>query len=213
MAAKSELEDRNSSESARHLFLRALRFHPNNKKVYQEVKDAKKLTEKPYFSQRQECVRWRVKRSDILFKFLHQLCASTSAWNCFTVRNWGSRRRSWRKPRWTWWVRHKPNKKKKKHGKSQNVDPQTENRSVSVQHLNTRHALHAFQGEYEFSPEILSGKLAEVIYRDATGKINGRFFFFPNYVQKLISVALNLKPTDVWQLQNNLLPANKACLD
>lgn len=43
MAAKSELEDRNSSESARHLFLRALRFHPNNKKVYQEVKDAKNL--------------------------------------------------------------------------------------------------------------------------------------------------------------------------
>uniref|UniRef100_A0A668APW1 UTP6 small subunit processome component n=1 Tax=Myripristis murdjan TaxID=586833 RepID=A0A668APW1_9TELE len=36
MAAKSELEDRNSSESARHLFLRALRFHPNDKKVYQE---------------------------------------------------------------------------------------------------------------------------------------------------------------------------------
>uniref|UniRef100_A0A8C6LUY8 UTP6 small subunit processome component n=1 Tax=Nothobranchius furzeri TaxID=105023 RepID=A0A8C6LUY8_NOTFU len=36
MAAKSELEDRDSSESARHLFLRALRFHPNNKKVYQE---------------------------------------------------------------------------------------------------------------------------------------------------------------------------------
>lgn len=43
MAAKSELEDRNSSESARHLFLRALRFHPNDKKVYQEVKDAKYL--------------------------------------------------------------------------------------------------------------------------------------------------------------------------
>lgn len=41
MAAKSELEDRSSSESARHLFLRALRFHPNNKKVYQEVKQAK----------------------------------------------------------------------------------------------------------------------------------------------------------------------------
>lgn len=38
MAAKSELEDRDSSESARHLFLRALRFHPNNQKVYQEVK-------------------------------------------------------------------------------------------------------------------------------------------------------------------------------
>uniref|UniRef100_A0A8C2WQ22 UTP6 small subunit processome component n=1 Tax=Cyclopterus lumpus TaxID=8103 RepID=A0A8C2WQ22_CYCLU len=36
MAAKSELEDRSSSESARHLFLRTLRFHPDNKKVFQE---------------------------------------------------------------------------------------------------------------------------------------------------------------------------------
>uniref|UniRef100_A0A8C9U817 UTP6 small subunit processome component n=1 Tax=Scleropages formosus TaxID=113540 RepID=A0A8C9U817_SCLFO len=36
MAAKCEMEDRNSSESARHLFLRALRFHPKNKKVYLE---------------------------------------------------------------------------------------------------------------------------------------------------------------------------------
>lgn len=39
MAAKCEMEDRNSSESARHLFLRALRFHPESKKVYQEVSD------------------------------------------------------------------------------------------------------------------------------------------------------------------------------
>lgn len=39
MAAKCEMEDRNSSESARHLFLRALRFHPENQKVYQEVSD------------------------------------------------------------------------------------------------------------------------------------------------------------------------------
>uniref|UniRef100_A0A3Q0R6B9 UTP6 small subunit processome component n=1 Tax=Amphilophus citrinellus TaxID=61819 RepID=A0A3Q0R6B9_AMPCI len=73
MGAKSELEDRNSSESARHLFLRALRFHPNNKKVYQELVSIKQTEHKP--------------------------------------------------------------------------------------------------GEYEFSPEILSGKLAEVVYKDATGKI------------------------------------------
>lgn len=37
-------------------------------------------------------------------------------------------------------------------------------------------ALHSFQGEYEFSPEILSAKLAEVVYRDATKKIKGRLF-------------------------------------
>lgn len=37
MAAKWEMEDRLSSESARQLFLRALRFHPHCPKLYQEV--------------------------------------------------------------------------------------------------------------------------------------------------------------------------------
>lgn len=37
MAAKWELEDRFSSESARQLFLRALRFHPRCPKLYEEV--------------------------------------------------------------------------------------------------------------------------------------------------------------------------------
>lgn len=37
MAAKWEMEDRLSSESARQLFLRALRFHPQSAKLYQEV--------------------------------------------------------------------------------------------------------------------------------------------------------------------------------
>lgn len=37
MAAKWEMEDRLSSESARQLFLRALRFHPQSTKLYQEV--------------------------------------------------------------------------------------------------------------------------------------------------------------------------------
>uniref|UniRef100_A0A8D0ANC6 UTP6 small subunit processome component n=1 Tax=Sander lucioperca TaxID=283035 RepID=A0A8D0ANC6_SANLU len=86
MAAKNELEDRNSSESARHLFLRALRFHPDNKKVYQE-----------YF------------RMELL--------------HCEKLR------------------------KQKKELEKAEMD------LVS------------------FSPEILSGKLAEVVYRDATGKI------------------------------------------
>ncbi|XP_040185169.1 U3 small nucleolar RNA-associated protein 6 homolog [Rana temporaria] len=36
MAAKWEFEDQLSTESARHLFLRALRFHPDSSKVYQE---------------------------------------------------------------------------------------------------------------------------------------------------------------------------------
>uniref|UniRef100_A0A8C4EGD0 UTP6 small subunit processome component n=1 Tax=Dicentrarchus labrax TaxID=13489 RepID=A0A8C4EGD0_DICLA len=90
MAAKSELEDRSSSESARHLFLRALRFHPNNKKVYQE-----------YF------------RMELL--------------HCEKLR-----------------------KQKKELEKAE---------------------MDLVSGEYEFSPEILSAKLAEVVYRDATGKI------------------------------------------
>uniref|UniRef100_H3CC45 UTP6 small subunit processome component n=1 Tax=Tetraodon nigroviridis TaxID=99883 RepID=H3CC45_TETNG len=88
LAAKSEMEDRNSSESARHLFLRALRFHPNNKKVYQE-----------YF------------RMELL--------------HCEKLR------------------------KQKMELEKAEMD----------------------LGEYEFSPEILSGKLAEVVYRDAAGKI------------------------------------------
>uniref|UniRef100_A0A673CSG9 UTP6 small subunit processome component n=1 Tax=Sphaeramia orbicularis TaxID=375764 RepID=A0A673CSG9_9TELE len=93
MAAKSELEDRDSSESARHLFLRALRFHPNNKKVYQE-----------YF------------RMELL--------------HCEKLR------------------------KQKQ---------ELERAAMDL-------------GEYEFSPEILSGKLVEVVYRDATGKIKGSKF-------------------------------------
>uniref|UniRef100_UPI0037E95A45 U3 small nucleolar RNA-associated protein 6 homolog n=1 Tax=Semicossyphus pulcher TaxID=241346 RepID=UPI0037E95A45 len=88
MAAKCELEDRNSSESARHLFLRALRFHPNNKKVYQE-----------YF------------RMELL--------------HCEKLR------------------------KQKEELEKAEMD----------------------LGEYEFSPEILSAKLAEVVYRESTGKI------------------------------------------
>ncbi|XP_078082010.1 U3 small nucleolar RNA-associated protein 6 homolog [Mustelus asterias] len=36
MAAKWEIEERLSSENARHLFLRALRFHPDCQKIYQE---------------------------------------------------------------------------------------------------------------------------------------------------------------------------------
>lgn len=93
MAAKTELEDRDSSESARHLFLRALRFHPNNQKVYQE-----------YF------------RMELL--------------HCEKLR------------------------KQKK---------ELEKAEMEL-------------GEYEFSAEILSGKLAEVVYKDATKKINDAEF-------------------------------------
>ncbi|XP_068448212.1 U3 small nucleolar RNA-associated protein 6 homolog [Clinocottus analis] len=88
MAAKSELEDRNSSESARHLFLRALRFHPDNKKVFQEYFRMELL----------HCEKQRKQKSEL------------------------------------------------------------EKAEMDL-------------GEYAFSPEILSGKLAEVVYRDATGKI------------------------------------------
>lgn len=88
MAAKCELEDRNSSESARHLFLRALRFHPENKKVYQE-----------YF------------RMELLHSEKLRL--------------------------------------QKAELEKAEMDP----------------------AEYEFSTEVLNGKLAEVVYRDATEKI------------------------------------------
>ncbi|KAM9481968.1 U3 small nucleolar RNA-associated protein 6 homolog [Clarias gariepinus] len=93
MAAKCEMEDRDSSESARHLFLRALRFHPESKKVYQE-----------YF-------RMELMHAERLRKQQEEL----------------------------------------------------ERAKIDI-------------GEYEFSPEILSGKLAEVIYQDATQKIKGAEF-------------------------------------
>ncbi|KAG9277409.1 hypothetical protein AMEX_G7415 [Astyanax mexicanus] len=93
MAAKCQMEDCGSSESARHLFLRALRFHPENKKVYQE-----------YF-------RMELMHAEKLRKQQEEL----------------------------------------------------ERAKMDV-------------GEYEFSPEILSGKLAEVVYRNATQKIKGAEF-------------------------------------
>ncbi|KAM4604075.1 U3 small nucleolar RNA-associated protein 6 homolog isoform 2-T2 [Polymixia lowei] len=93
MAAKSELEDMDSSESARHLFLRALRFHPDDKKVYQE-----------YFR----------------MELLH----------------------------------------------AEKLRKQQKELEMAEMDL----------GEYEFSPEILSGKLADVVYRNATEKIQGAEF-------------------------------------
>uniref|UniRef100_A0A8C8M0S3 UTP6 small subunit processome component n=1 Tax=Oncorhynchus tshawytscha TaxID=74940 RepID=A0A8C8M0S3_ONCTS len=98
MAAKSELEDRNLSESARQLFLRALRFHPESKKVYQE-----------YFR----------------MELLHA---------------------------------EKLRKQQKE--------------------------LEQAEMDYEFSPEIMSGKLAELVYRDATGKIQGA-----DFILSLLTIA------------------------
>ncbi|KAM6941995.1 U3 small nucleolar RNA-associated protein 6 homolog [Lycodopsis pacificus] len=115
MAAKSELEDRSSSESARHLFLRALRFHPDNKKVYQE-----------YF------------RMELL--------------HCEKLR------------------------KQKEELEKAEMD----------------------LGEYEFSPEILRGKLAEVVYSDATGKLKEAEF-----VISLLNVAAIFDFTK--ELQDSIL--------
>uniref|UniRef100_A0A3Q1HBR8 UTP6 small subunit processome component n=1 Tax=Anabas testudineus TaxID=64144 RepID=A0A3Q1HBR8_ANATE len=115
MAAKSELEDRNSSESARHLFLRALRFHPNNKKVYKE-----------YF------------RMELL--------------HCEKLR------------------------KQKEELEKAEMD----------------------LGEYEFAPEILNGKLAEVVYKDATGKIKEAEF-----VISLLNIAAIFDFTK--ELQDSIL--------
>ncbi|KAK7929951.1 hypothetical protein WMY93_006346 [Mugilogobius chulae] len=115
MAAKSELEDRDSSESARHLFLRALRFHPNNKKLYQE-----------YF------------RMELL--------------HCEKLR------------------------KQKEELEKAKMD----------------------LGEYEFSPEIMNGKLAEVVYKDATGKIKEAAF-----VISLVNIAAIFDFTK--ELQDSIL--------
>lgn len=121
MAAKSELEDRDSSESARHLFLRALRFHSNNKKVYQE-----------YF------------RMELL--------------HCEKLR------------------------KQQKELEKAEMD----------------------LGEYEFSPEILSGKLAEVVYNDATGKIKeAEFVISLLNIAAIFDFTKDLQDSILQDLQNN----------
>uniref|UniRef100_A0A8C7WN14 UTP6 small subunit processome component n=1 Tax=Oryzias sinensis TaxID=183150 RepID=A0A8C7WN14_9TELE len=111
----SELEDQDSSESARHLFLRALRFHPNNKKVYQE-----------YF------------RMELL---------------------------------------HAEKLRKQK--------AELEKAEIDL-------------GEYEFSPAILSGRLADVVYKDATGKIKEAEF-----VISLLNIAAIFDFTK--ELQDSIL--------
>uniref|UniRef100_A0A674ER00 UTP6 small subunit processome component n=1 Tax=Salmo trutta TaxID=8032 RepID=A0A674ER00_SALTR len=115
MAAKSELEDRNSSESARHLFLRALRFHPESKKVYQE-----------YFR----------------MELLHT---------------------------------EKLRKQQKK----------------------------LEQAEMDFSPEIMTGKLAEVVYRDASGKIQGADFILSLLtIAAIFDFTKDLQDTIIQDLQS-----------
>ncbi|KAL1005958.1 hypothetical protein UPYG_G00066160 [Umbra pygmaea] len=101
MAAKSEMEDRNSSESARHLFLRALRFHPESKKVYRE-----------YF-------RMELLHAEKL-------------------------------------------KQQQKELEEAKID----------------------MGEYDFPPEIMNGKLAELVYRNATEKIKGA-----DFILSLLNIA------------------------
>ncbi|XP_051987149.1 U3 small nucleolar RNA-associated protein 6 homolog [Xyrauchen texanus] len=127
MAAKCELEDRNSSESARHLFLRALRFHPENKKVYQE-----------YF-------RMELMHAEKLRKQQQEL----------------------------------------------------EQAKIDVR-------------EYEFSPEILSGKLAEVVYRDATQKIKGAEFVLSLLqIAAIFDFTQELQDTILQELQSQY---NEDCL-
>ncbi|XP_072538940.1 U3 small nucleolar RNA-associated protein 6 homolog [Salminus brasiliensis] len=119
MAAKCEMEERNSSESARHLFLRALRFHPENKKVYQE-----------YF-------RMELMHAEKLRKQQQEL----------------------------------------------------ERAKIDV-------------GEYEFSPEILGGKLAEVVYRDAAQKIKGAEFMLSLLqIAAIFDFTKNLQDTILQDLQ------------
>lgn len=121
MAAKSELEDRDSSESARHLFLRALRFHSNNQKVYQE-----------YF------------RMELL--------------HCEKLR------------------------KQQKELEKAEMD----------------------LGEYEFSPEILTGKLAEVVYNDATGKIKeAEFVISLLNIAAIFDFTKDLQDSILQDLQTN----------
>lgn len=67
--------------------------------------------------------------------------------------------------------------------------------------------LHS-QGEYEFSPEILSAKLAEVVYKDATSKIKGRFYNVFLSVLKTSKIKLEIirnKPACVSTMWYNVV--------
>lgn len=121
MAAKSEMEDRNSSESARHLFLRALRFHPENRKVYQE-----------YF-------RMELLHAEKLRKEQKEL----------------------------------------------------EQAEMDL-------------GEYEFPPEIMNGKLAEVVYREASKKIQGADFILSLlHIAAIFDFTKDLQDVILQDLQSN----------
>ncbi|XP_077575677.1 U3 small nucleolar RNA-associated protein 6 homolog [Stigmatopora nigra] len=123
IAAKCELEEMNSSESARHLFLRALRFHPGNKKLYQE-----------YF------------RMELL--------------HCEKLR------------------------KEKVLLKQAKMDI----------------------GEYKFSPDILGGKLAMVVYKDATAKIKeAEFVISLLNITSIFDFTQDLQKFILKDLQTNFL--------
>uniref|UniRef100_A0AAQ4R4P4 UTP6 small subunit processome component n=1 Tax=Gasterosteus aculeatus aculeatus TaxID=481459 RepID=A0AAQ4R4P4_GASAC len=139
LAAKSELEDRNSSESARHLFLRALRFHPEDKKVYLEVKAAM-----CHLCRGGRC-RWKSGDSCVFQIFISN-CHPQPPCQYFRME-----------------LLHCEKLRKQKE--------ELEKAEMDL-------------GEYEFSAEILTGKLAEVVYRESTGKIKEAEF-----VISLLNVA------------------------
>uniref|UniRef100_A0A8K9X537 UTP6 small subunit processome component n=1 Tax=Oncorhynchus mykiss TaxID=8022 RepID=A0A8K9X537_ONCMY len=63
--------------------------------------------------------------------------------------------------------------------------------------------LFALQGGYEFSPEIVSGKLAEVVYRDATGKIQGADFILSLLtIATIFDFTKDLQDTIIQDLQS-----------
>ncbi|XP_077460406.1 U3 small nucleolar RNA-associated protein 6 homolog [Stigmatopora argus] len=123
IAAKSELEERNSSESARHLFLRALRFHPGNKKLYQEYLRMELL----------HCEKLRKQRAEL------------------------------------------------------------EQAKIDI-------------GEYEFSAEILDGKLAMVVYKDATDKNkDAEFVISLLNITSIFNFTKDLQKLILQDLQTNFL--------
>uniref|UniRef100_A0A9L0R2T3 UTP6 small subunit processome component n=1 Tax=Equus caballus TaxID=9796 RepID=A0A9L0R2T3_HORSE len=70
MAAKWEMEDRLSSESARQLFLRALRFHPECPKLYQEYFRMELMHAEKLRKEKQEFEKAKM---DVLFDFAKDL--------------------------------------------------------------------------------------------------------------------------------------------
>ncbi|KAL7989716.1 hypothetical protein Chor_012382 [Crotalus horridus] len=210
MAAKWEMEDRLSSESARQLFLRALRFHPESPKLYQEyfrmelMHAEKQRKEKKEFEQANiDLVRNHYVIKNISFSpccslkdktetdmGFSALCGALFQKGplCYTISTENIQYEN---------VYSEPTAGTECSGWP--VDGWEQFLPNSTADIATR-------GEFSFSEDILNGELARIVYRNATEKIKGAEFAL-----LLLSVAKRFDFTQ--DLQKEILENLQATYD